>query len=54
MGEQPGRPSFGNVISNWRTYDASFLVKLRMALSNSVTKLRTRASCCGHHGQPGC
>jgi len=42
------------MISNWASYDAPFGVKLRMAVSNTLVKLRTRQACCGHHGQPGC
>jgi hypothetical protein len=28
--------------------------KLRLVLRNNLIKLRTRQSCCGNHGQPGC
>ncbi len=28
--------------------------KLRLVLRNNWTKLRTRSSCCGNHGEPGC
>lgn len=48
------RPSFRAVISNWRTYDAPFWTKLRLAARNNWTKLRTRQNCCGHEGEPGC
>jgi hypothetical protein len=48
------RPSLHAVLSNWRTYEASFAAKLRMALANNFTKLRTRKDCCGNLGQPGC
>ena len=41
-------------MQNFRHYDAPFPVKLRLALSNSWRKVRTRSNCCGHHGQPGC
>jgi len=54
MSQRRDRPGFGAVITNWRTYDAPVLTKLRLALANSLAKLRTRASCCGHPGQPGC
>jgi hypothetical protein len=40
--------------ANWSTYDASFATKLRMAVSNTVVKLRRHQACCGNHGQPGC
>ena len=48
------RPNMRAVLANWRTYDASPVAKLRMALANSLTKLRTRKDCCGNLGQPGC
>ena len=47
-------PSLGAAFSNWATYDAPFATKLRMVVSNNLTKLRTRQGCCGNHGQPGC
>lgn len=48
------RPSFGALTSNWRTYPAPFLTKLRMAAGNNWRKARTRQDCCGNEGQPGC
>jgi hypothetical protein len=39
---------------NFRTYDAPFGTKVRMVLANNLKKARTRSSCCGNHGQPGC
>ncbi len=48
------RPSARALISNWRDYDAPRTTKLRLALRNNWTKLRTRSNCCGNHGQPGC
>jgi hypothetical protein len=42
------------MLSNWASYDAPFGVKRRMAVSNTLVKLRNRQSCCGHPGQPGC
>jgi hypothetical protein len=48
------QPSLKAFFSNWSTYDASFVTKLRMAVSNNLIKLRTHQPCCGHHGQPGC
>jgi len=49
-----GRGSLRGVITNWREYDGSTLEKLRLYARNSWIKLRTRSSCCGHHGEPGC
>ena len=42
------------VFSNWRTYDAPFATKLRLALSNNLIKIRKRQNCCGNYGEPGC
>jgi len=54
-GEEPRpKPSPASFISNWTTYDAPFVTKLRMAASNTFIKLRKQQACCGHHGQPGC
>jgi hypothetical protein len=47
-------PSFRTTIKNFREYDAPFTTKVRMTFSNNWKKLRTRSSCCGNHGQPGC
>jgi hypothetical protein len=41
-------------IENFRAYDAPLATKLRMLVANNLTKARTRQSCCGNHGQPGC
>ena len=47
--------SGGNAfLTNFNTYDAPFPSKVRLALANSWKKVRTRSSCCGNHGQPGC
>ena len=46
--------SFKISLQNFRDYDAPFATKVRMAMSNNLKKLRTRSSCCGNHGQPGC
>jgi hypothetical protein len=42
------------LIQNWRQSDASLPEKLREALANQATKIRTGSPCCGHPGQPGC
>jgi hypothetical protein len=47
-------PSLRSVFTNWRTYDAPFHVKLRLALRNTLIKIRTRSDCCGNYGEPGC
>lgn len=56
MNDEPrrARPSLGAVFGNFRTYDAPFLAKLRMAARNNWIKARTRSDCCGNGGQPGC
>jgi hypothetical protein len=48
------RPSSRALITNFRDYDADFLTKVRLAAGNTLTKVKTRSSCCGHPGQPGC
>lgn len=48
------RPSLRAIVANFRTYDAPFGEKLRMAGANTWKKVKTRSSCCGNHGQPGC
>lgn len=48
------RPSLRVSFSNWRTYEAPALTKLRLALRNNWRKLRRRRSCCGNEGEPGC
>ncbi len=52
--ERKRRGSIGGFISNWRTYDASTMHKLRLYARNNWIKVRTRSSCCGNHGEPGC
>jgi hypothetical protein len=47
-------PSPRAFFTNFRTYDAPFMTKLRLAVRNNVTKIRTKSSCCGHPGEPGC
>jgi hypothetical protein len=46
-------PGLRAVFTNWRA-PLPFRTKLRMALANTWTKIRTRRSCCGNLGQPGC
>ena len=53
--QQPGpRSGPGAFLSNWTNYQAPLATKLRMAVSNTLVKLRNHQSCCGNHGQPGC
>jgi hypothetical protein len=42
------------MLSNWKTYDAPFQTKLRLAVSNNLLKIRKHQNCCGNYGQPGC
>jgi hypothetical protein len=54
---EPGEESQSsprNMLSNWSSYDAPFAEKLRLAVSNTLIKVRSRQGCCGNHGQPGC
>ncbi len=54
-GEEPRpKPSPAALVSNWTSYDAPFATKLRMAVSNTLIKLRRHQACCGNNGQPGC
>ena len=53
-GEPRQKPSPAALISNWTTYDAPLVTKLRMAASNTFLKLRKQQACCGNNGQPGC
>jgi hypothetical protein len=49
------RSSTGNAFfTNFASDDASFAAKVRLALANSWRKMRTRSSCCGNYGEPGC
>lgn len=48
------RPSISAFFANFGSYDASLATKLRLAVANTATKARTRSSCCGHPGEPGC
>ncbi len=48
------RPSLRDARTNWRESNLPFFTKLRVALRNNWTKLRTRQNCCGNFGQPGC
>jgi hypothetical protein len=52
--DRPRRPSLGSAFTNWRTYEASFATKLRLALRNNWLKLRRMDNCCGNEGEPGC
>lgn len=48
------RPSMRAFFTNFSTYDAPFAEKVRLAVRNNFTKMRTGSNCCGNHGQPGC
>ena len=54
-GQEPGpQSSSGALFTNWTTYDAPLATKVRLAVANTLIKLRRHQSCCGNHGQPGC
>jgi hypothetical protein len=54
-GQKPEHGSSpGAIFANWTTYDAPFATKVRLAVSNTLIKLRNKQACCGNHGQPGC
>lgn len=46
-------PTLRNVFTNWRA-DMPLTQKLRKAIANTWTKIRTRSGCCGNYGEPGC
>ena len=48
------RPSLKAFFNNFSTYDAPFATKLKLALRNTLIKIRTHADCCGNDGEPGC
>jgi hypothetical protein len=48
------RPNRNAFFTNFSTFDAPFPTKVRLALANNWRKLRTRSTCCGNEGQPGC
>jgi hypothetical protein len=48
------RPSVRDFLANFDTYDAPFAEKVRLAMRNTMSKVRNRSDCCGNHGQPGC
>jgi hypothetical protein len=48
------RSSENPFVANFYTYDAPWTTKVRLALANSLRKVRTRSRCCGNYGQPGC
>ena len=54
MSQRGRHGSFGEVVSNWREYDAPFGTKLRLAMKNYWIRARTFSNCCGNHGEPGC
>jgi hypothetical protein len=47
-------PSVRAFFNNFATYDAPLATKVKLALANTSRKVRTRSSCCGRPGQPGC
>jgi hypothetical protein len=48
------RPKGNALFTNFGTYDAPFPTKVRLALANGWSKVRTQSGCCGNYGQPGC
>jgi hypothetical protein len=48
------KPSARALVANWREYEGPFHEKLRLAVRNNWTKIRTRSDCCGNYGEPGC
>jgi hypothetical protein len=54
MTTDPTKPSFRNSQANWRESTLPLLTKLGLSVRNNLIKLRTRRSCCGNYGEPGC
>lgn len=48
------RPSFRDSMRNFWTSNLPFAERIRLAIRNNALKARTRQSCCGNHGEPGC
>jgi hypothetical protein len=48
------RPGWGTLVANWREHDGPLAEKVRLAVRNTWAKVRTRSSCCGNYGEPGC
>jgi len=48
------KPSARTALQIFREYEAPLSTKVRMAVVNTVTKIRTRKNCCGNLGEPGC
>ncbi|MGQ0668735.1 MAG: hypothetical protein ACT4PO_03510 [Actinomycetota bacterium] len=40
--------------TNWRTFDAPLVTKLRLGVRNRVRATFSHRQCCGHPGEPGC
>ena len=53
-GQTRQRPSLRAVFTNWRESELPFHRKVGAVVRNNWRKLRTRRSCCGHPGEPGC
>jgi hypothetical protein len=52
--ESQPKPNPASMFTNWTGYDGPFAEKLRLAVSNTLIKVRGRQGCCGNNGQPGC
>jgi hypothetical protein len=48
------RPSLRSFVKNFSAYEGSPSTKARLALRNTLKKVTTFSSCCGHPGEPGC
>ncbi len=48
------RPNLSDIFSNMRNSDLPWHRTLAMVASNNWRKLKTRRSCCGSLGAPGC
>lgn len=41
-------------LANWGRSDDPAITKVAKSIRNNWTKVKTRSTCCGNHGEPGC
>jgi len=46
-------PNWRGMFTNWKA-PMPLGRKVQRILANNWTKIRTRSTCCGHPGEPGC
>lgn len=53
MSRRRRRQSLHNLITNWNQA-LPLRTKLRLTARNYWLRVKNRANCCGHDGEPGC